>query len=181
MFSLGEFESKLNEALERNAILEIELDEKDELAEVVQRLRDDLREHKQELTVRQHKAHKEISINMTNEQDISNQENQNQSMDTDNITLVKSEVSSPVKLRSDSVQNAISPPSNLNELNLQNQTKKILNEISKVDLTQFINSGSNQMTQPHPVTPTMRITALNYIGDALRKMTVFKRINPNLK
>ena len=111
MFSLGEFESKLNEALERNAILEIELDEKDELAEVVQRLRDDLREHKQELTVRQHKAHKEISINMTNEQDISNQENQNQSMDTDNITLVKSEVSSPVKLRSDSVQNAISTSS----------------------------------------------------------------------
>lgn len=47
MFSLGEFESKLNEALERNAILESELDEKDELAETVQRLRDEARDLKQ--------------------------------------------------------------------------------------------------------------------------------------
>lgn len=47
MFSLGEFESKLNEALERNAILESELDEKDELSETVQRLRDEARDLKQ--------------------------------------------------------------------------------------------------------------------------------------
>lgn len=51
MFSLGEFESKLNEALERNAILESELDEKDELAETVQRLRDEARDLKQGLFV----------------------------------------------------------------------------------------------------------------------------------
>lgn len=50
MFSLGEFESKLNEALERNAILESELDEKDELAETVQRLRDEARDLKQGTT-----------------------------------------------------------------------------------------------------------------------------------
>lgn len=62
MFSLGEFESKLNEALERNAILESELDEKDELAETVQRLRDEARDLKQELAVRQLKAQK-TSIN----------------------------------------------------------------------------------------------------------------------
>ena len=49
MFSLGDFESKLNEALERNAILESELDEKDELAETVQRLRDEARDLKQGL------------------------------------------------------------------------------------------------------------------------------------
>lgn len=52
MFSLGEFESKLNEALERNAILESELDEKDELAETVQRLRDEARDLKQGRFVR---------------------------------------------------------------------------------------------------------------------------------
>jgi DNA repair exonuclease SbcCD ATPase subunit len=56
MFSLGEFETKLNEALERNAILESELDEKDELAETVQRLRDEARDLKQELAVRQHRS-----------------------------------------------------------------------------------------------------------------------------
>ena len=55
-FSLGEFEAKLNEMLERNAILESELDEKDALAETVQRLRDEARDLKQELAVRQHRS-----------------------------------------------------------------------------------------------------------------------------
>jgi hypothetical protein len=55
MFSLAEFEAKINEALERNAILESELDGKDELAETVQRLKDEARDLQQELAVRQRK------------------------------------------------------------------------------------------------------------------------------
>jgi hypothetical protein len=55
MFSLAEFESKINEALERNAILESELDGKDEMAETVQRLKDEARDLQQELVVRQRK------------------------------------------------------------------------------------------------------------------------------
>jgi hypothetical protein len=50
MFSLAEFEAKINEALERNAILESDLDE---LAETVQRLRDESRDLRQELAVSQ--------------------------------------------------------------------------------------------------------------------------------
>jgi hypothetical protein len=61
MFSLAEFEAKINEALERNAILESELDEKDELAETVQRLRDESRDLRQELAVRQKKEYSFIS------------------------------------------------------------------------------------------------------------------------
>ena len=52
MFSLDEFESKLENAVERNALLESELDEKNQLAETVQRLRDEARDLKQELAVR---------------------------------------------------------------------------------------------------------------------------------
>jgi hypothetical protein len=55
MFSLTEFETKINEALERNAILESELDGKDELAETVQRLKDEARDLRQEIAVRQRK------------------------------------------------------------------------------------------------------------------------------
>ncbi len=55
MFSYAEFELKMNDVLERNAILENELDEKDELAETVQRLRDETRDLRQELAARQKK------------------------------------------------------------------------------------------------------------------------------
>ena len=61
MFSLAEFEAKINDALERNAMLESELDEKGELAETVQRLRDESRDLRQELAVRQKKEYNFIS------------------------------------------------------------------------------------------------------------------------
>lgn len=41
--SLGEFETKLNYALERNVLLESELDEKESLKTMVQRLKDEAR------------------------------------------------------------------------------------------------------------------------------------------
>ena len=53
MFSLGDLESKLNEALETNAILQSDMESKDDLTETVQRLRDETRDLKQELAVRQ--------------------------------------------------------------------------------------------------------------------------------
>lgn len=41
--SLGEFETKMNLAIERNALLESELDEKESLQAMVQRLKDEAR------------------------------------------------------------------------------------------------------------------------------------------
>ena len=41
--SLEDFEQRLNQAIERNAFLESELDEKDNLLESVQRLKDEAR------------------------------------------------------------------------------------------------------------------------------------------
>lgn len=43
MTSLEDFESRLNQAIERNAFLESELDEKEALKEMVQRLKDEAR------------------------------------------------------------------------------------------------------------------------------------------
>ncbi|BET02741.1 Hypothetical protein NTJ_15559 [Nesidiocoris tenuis] len=50
--SLAEFETKLNDALERNVLLESELDEKETLKAMVQRLKDEARDLKQEIQVR---------------------------------------------------------------------------------------------------------------------------------
>ncbi|CAL8101217.1 unnamed protein product [Calicophoron daubneyi] len=49
--SLEDFESRLNQAIERNAILENELDEKEDLMVTVQRLKDETRDLRQELAI----------------------------------------------------------------------------------------------------------------------------------
>uniref|UniRef100_A0A0S7EMA9 NDL1B n=1 Tax=Poeciliopsis prolifica TaxID=188132 RepID=A0A0S7EMA9_9TELE len=51
--SLENFEQRLNQAIERNAFLESELDEKENLLESVQRLKDEARDLRQELAVQQ--------------------------------------------------------------------------------------------------------------------------------
>uniref|UniRef100_A0A2L2Y0J6 Nuclear distribution protein nudE-like protein n=1 Tax=Parasteatoda tepidariorum TaxID=114398 RepID=A0A2L2Y0J6_PARTP len=51
LMSLEDFETRLNQAIERNAFLENELDEKENMAVLIQRLKDEARDLKHELTV----------------------------------------------------------------------------------------------------------------------------------
>ncbi|XP_054616539.1 nuclear distribution protein nudE homolog 1-like [Dunckerocampus dactyliophorus] len=53
IMSLDDFELRMNQVIERNAFLESELDEKENLLESVQRLKDEARDLKQELAVQQ--------------------------------------------------------------------------------------------------------------------------------
>ncbi|XP_067859328.1 nuclear distribution protein nudE homolog 1 [Heptranchias perlo] len=53
IMSLEDFEQRLNQAIERNAFLESELDEKENLLVSVQRLKDEARDLRQELAVQQ--------------------------------------------------------------------------------------------------------------------------------
>ncbi len=204
MFSLGEFESKLNEALERNAILESELDEKDELAETVQRLRDEARDLKQELAVRQQKAQKDL-LNQSSK--LSNANNDlsgltaNPTNDTNNNTISnQSNSSNMMETEQQEVSNDSTKATTLNvilnDLQLQqqqqlNQNDKLikLNGDSTTNSNTIIMNGSTNKTngfsnnsnnntfsqryqEHHPVTPSLRISALNFVGDALRKVTV---------
>jgi len=57
LVSLEDFETRLSSAIERNAFLESELDDKESLAVMVQRLKDETKELKQELQVRQKTIH----------------------------------------------------------------------------------------------------------------------------
>ncbi|CAF1264651.1 unnamed protein product [Adineta steineri] len=63
--SLSTFETQLNRALEQNALLENELDEKQQLTETVQRLRDETRDLREELDVL-HKTNTEKALSATN-------------------------------------------------------------------------------------------------------------------
>ncbi len=221
MFSLDEFESKLEHAVERNALLESELDEKNQLAETVQRLRDEARDLKQELAVRaclnQQKLNKSTDITLINTTTNNTNDNTNEINTNANSSSNKMDTSEPP------------PPLNtiLNELNLQQQfqqssnqkitingdssKQKIINSISSSSSTSLIinnnspivngtqldthniitpngynNNNQNnfyhhnnissrnghQLEQQCPVTPEVRVKALNYVGDALRKVTV---------
>ncbi|XP_077590760.1 nuclear distribution protein nudE homolog 1-like [Stigmatopora nigra] len=53
IMSLEDFELRMNEAIERNAFLESELDDRENLLESVQRLKDEARDLRQELAVQQ--------------------------------------------------------------------------------------------------------------------------------
>ncbi|XP_062242957.1 nuclear distribution protein nudE homolog 1-like [Platichthys flesus] len=60
IMSLEDFEQRMNHVIERNAFLESELDEKENLLESVQRLKDESRDLRQELAVR-HKERRQSS------------------------------------------------------------------------------------------------------------------------
>jgi hypothetical protein len=159
MFSLGEFESKLNEALERNSILEMELDDKDELAETVQRLRDEARDLKQEIAVRQQKAQKTTTSTSIVVVDPLN----NVSMDTDSTSITNNN-----NKTNSSALNTI-----LNELQLisQQTTNQFQSQQQPQIKQQQQQQQHSQQQQQLPVTPSIRISALNFVGDALRKVT----------
>lgn len=106
-----------------------------------------------ELSVRQLKSQKELKTH--------------QSMCMD--TLEQLESSKPIVDKSNttatnSSQANIILNNNLNELNLQQQQQKSLSN-------GYCNNNSS-VSHPNPVTPSLRVAALNLVGDALRKVTV---------
>ncbi len=167
MFSLGEFEAKMNEALEQNAILHSEMEAKDDLAETVQRLRDETRDLKQELAVRQ-KVNQTLNLKHTMEasavlNSINNMETSPVPASTvsasEEITVAKEQTKTTLETHQQTL-NTI-----LNELNLQQHMQ------NKTKLIGSLNGVQHQMTS---MSPSERINALNYVGDALRKVTVIK-------
>ncbi|XP_036446278.1 nuclear distribution protein nudE homolog 1 [Colossoma macropomum] len=68
IMSLEDFEQRMNHVIERNAFLESELDEKENLLESVQRLKDEARDLRQELAVKQKQERKpSLSVSVDGE------------------------------------------------------------------------------------------------------------------
>ncbi len=162
MFSLGDLESKLNEALETNAILQSDMESKDDLTETVQRLRDETRDLKQELAVRQKTSHNASTLNSVLN------------------SITKMDTSPPptdAVLDRQGLVNAVQQQTTLNtilnELNLKQQQQQ--QQEHQLHKTQLINGISDYKGSGQAVSgmaPSARISALNFVGDALRKVTV---------
>ncbi|KFM67595.1 Nuclear distribution protein nudE-like protein, partial [Stegodyphus mimosarum] len=124
--SLEDFEARLNQAIERNAFLESELDEKEVLKVTVQRLKDESRDLRQEMIIHQ--------------------------------------TSRPVYEKSVSID---SKSDNVKTVTDSNKIKSELENSSEVSIKRL---SSHQLNESLPFTPSSRISALNIVGDLLRKV-----------
>ncbi|XP_062305179.1 nuclear distribution protein nudE-like 1-B [Osmerus eperlanus] len=129
--SLEDFEGRLNQAIERNAFLESELDEKESLLVSVQRLKDEARDLRQELAVR------ERSTDVTGMSDPGSP--------TLELDKTDSAVQASLSLPATPVGKGVEHPF-----------------VSSKALTNGCGSS--------PLTPSARISALNIVGDLLRKV-----------
>ncbi|XP_013925509.1 PREDICTED: nuclear distribution protein nudE homolog 1 [Thamnophis sirtalis] len=133
IMSLEDFEQRLNQAIERNAFLESELDEKETLLESVQRLKDEARDLRQELAVQQKQEKPKASVGGSLQ-------------DGRTDTAMQASSSRP------STPGVPQGPSN--GFNTPGAFRRRLEN----------GSGAT------PLTPAARISALNIVGDLLRKV-----------
>ncbi|RMC17748.1 hypothetical protein DUI87_05413 [Hirundo rustica rustica] len=132
IMSLEDFEQRLNQAIERNAFLESELDEKENLLESVQRLKDEARDLRQELAVQQKQE------------------------------KPKTPMRAPLEAeRTDTaVQASLSMPS----------TPALRRTPISIPTPGTFRRGLEDSYGATPLTPAARISALNIVGDLLRKV-----------
>ncbi|XP_053713299.1 nuclear distribution protein nudE homolog 1-B-like isoform X2 [Synchiropus splendidus] len=124
IMSLEDFEQRMNQVIERNAFLESELDEKENLLESVQRLKDEARDLRQELAVRQKERRPSSSLGK----------------DSDRADLLAANPVTPSKPMS----SFVTPPAS------------------------SIRRGDGLTGTP--LTTSARISALNIVGELLRKV-----------
>ncbi|KAM3826960.1 nuclear distribution protein nudE homolog 1 isoform 2-T2 [Vipera latastei] len=137
IMSLEDFEQRLNQAIERNAFLESELDEKESLLESVQRLKDEARDLRQELAVQQKQEKPKASVEGSSEagrMDIA-------------MRGASPRPSTPAVPQGPS--NGFSTPG-------------------------AFRRGFENGSSGTPLTPAARISALNIVGDLLRKVGVLE-------
>lgn len=149
--SLEEFESKLNQAIERNAFLESELDEKEAMSFMVQRLKDEARDLKQELMIQQ-SVHKEQTAPFVPDSP-SPLVQRRESMGCTPLIPPRALASSRIPGIADS-----------NRLATDGAARAASNGTSQQPPAGMCSSGQT------PLTPSARVSALNIVGDLLRKV-----------
>ncbi|XP_067673416.1 nuclear distribution protein nudE homolog 1-like isoform X1 [Haliotis asinina] len=143
--SLEDFESRLNQAIERNAFLESELDEKETLSETVQRLKDEARDLRQEIDVRERQ----------------------ELMSTSCESMTASVHLEPEAAEHADGSNGMTPQ-RMGDSGYSGSHMSTTVPLSpSTPVGRGVPSTSSSGT---PLTPSARISALNIVGDLLRKV-----------
>ncbi|XP_013115972.1 nuclear distribution protein nudE homolog [Stomoxys calcitrans] len=159
--SIVDFERMLDKAYEKNALLEMEVDEKEVLQEKLQRLMDETRDLKQELNVKT----RYTSPNGTQQNGLS----------------PGSEVTTPNGINGDIMSHAETATATTNILNNTNTTNSTTN-INDYQLQQRslkrkpFGDPDNLLNGNAAMTASSRTTALNIVADMLRKINLDKAL-----
>lgn len=146
--SLEDFEGRLNAAIERNAFLESELDEKESLKAAVQRMKDETRDLRSELKILTTKTAGEPLTSMTPDNDR-------------NLMKLK------LERNNNAINGKSSPDSNKHAAEaLEKDTTADHSAILDTPPTSSKSSPSHNTN----LTPSARLSALNIVGDLLRKV-----------
>ncbi|XP_029914914.1 nuclear distribution protein nudE homolog 1-like [Myripristis murdjan] len=156
IMSLEDFEQRMNQVIERNAFLESELDEKESLLVSVQRLKDEARDLRQELAVQQKQERKpsfsSASKDPTFDAPPTPQLNPGDNKTEDKTTpSSSSSTNQPLHLAAPSTPSTPSVPAD-----------------SFTTPTPSISRGDS--LSGTPLTTSARISALNIVGELLRKV-----------
>ncbi|XP_037933838.1 nuclear distribution protein nudE homolog isoform X1 [Teleopsis dalmanni] len=149
--SIVDFEKMLDKAYEKNALLELEVDEKEMLQEKLQRLMDETRDLKQELNIKGRYSQSNGAVN--------------NAINTSTGSIPNGIAVSLSDLKSYESSTTINSGSmNINELNEQQSLKRK----SYQDPDNLLNGNA--------MTASSRTTALNIVADMLRKLNLDKAL-----
>ena len=192
--TLEDFEQRLNQALERNAYLENELEEKDQLHATIQRLKDEARDLRLEMSLKKTRSPSSVSLPLRETTTTSTSNGGSFASSEDNDGVAAKERSSsynnshviPIPNGNRNLEQSTSnrhTPSPSSKHNSPSLTSSMLTQpgfpttattttnLGVINAVQ--NYNNNQITHhgaSEALTPTARITALNIVGDLLRKV-----------
>jgi len=156
--SVEDFESRLNEAMERNAFLESELDEKESLKAAVQRLKDETRDLKSELRLL---APRHPNLSSLDSTSIDIPDNDRSKNEANNNANGETSTAESKKMAADMETKS--------ERAAANGTNG-LDTPSASSAEASPSTGSRSGRGGQPLAPSARASALNIVGDLLRKV-----------
>ncbi|XP_050333468.1 nuclear distribution protein nudE homolog isoform X1 [Bactrocera neohumeralis] len=166
--SIADFERMLDKAYEKNALLEMEVDEKEMLQEKLQRLMDETRDLKQELNV---KTRNPLNGSVTNISESTTLSATIANGAVNNSDIAHEESS----LNNTSLHNTSLHNTSLTN-NLNNSPAVIPNYGEQHSLKKKPFSDSTNLLNGNAMTPSSRTSALNIVADMLRKLNLDKAL-----
>ncbi|XP_075941308.1 nuclear distribution protein nudE homolog 1 isoform X2 [Anarhichas minor] len=158
IMSLEDFEQKMNQVIERNAFLENELDEKENLLESVQRLKDEARDLRQELAVQQKQQVQDRKPSLSSAiKDPSSSSSSSAGLPTPPLTPPDKQTED--KTTSPSSHPPVVPSSAATPPSRPPASAESLNSVSR-----------GESLSGNPLTMSARLSALNIVGELLRKV-----------
>ncbi|KAI3360066.1 hypothetical protein L3Q82_013865 [Scortum barcoo] len=165
IMSLEDFEQRMNQVIERNAFLESELDEKENLLESVQRLKDEARDLRQELAVQQKQQVQDRKPSLSSSV---KEPSSSSSSSSSTAALPTPPLTPPDKRTEDKSLSSSSSQHPVPTATTPSKPPSSAAETFVITPPASVSRGESLSATP--LTTSARISALNIVGELLRKV-----------